>query len=155
MHGSKPPEPERRVYQLNTDGGIDAEPRQPEGEASIGVVLMAPDGTLVHKVSARIGWAADHHIAEYQALIAGLRLARGHGVDHIRVFSDSRVVINQVNGDSKVSAGHLKPLWMETHALVREFVDISISWIPGKQNGEADKLADAALQPRRWGTKGA
>ena len=141
-------------YLLNTDGGIDAEPGQPEGHASIGVVLTAPDGSLVHEVSAGIGWTRDHHVAEYEALITGLRLALGHGVLRIRVLLDSRLVVNQVNGDFKTGAEHLKPLWMSTHALMREFSNIKVLWVPRKQNGEADTLADRALQPRQWGSKG-
>jgi ribonuclease HI len=72
---------DRPYFRLSADGGVVAERGQAAGEAAIGVVLTAPDGTLVHQISARIGWTHDHHEAEYRALIAGLRLARGHGIE--------------------------------------------------------------------------
>jgi ribonuclease HI len=138
------PEPERSFYRLNTDGGIVADQGQAAGEAAIGVVLKNPDGSFVHEISARIGWATDHHIAEYRALIAGLRMARGHGIDDIRVFLDSALVVNQVNGDWKVKKEYLN-YCTEARALVQEFRDIEISHVPGKENSEADELASTAL----------
>lgn len=144
----------RHAYELHTDGGIDAEPGQSTGEASIGVVLTAPDGSVVHEISDRIGWVADHHVAEYEALIAGLRLARGHGVDRLRVRVDSELVVKQLSGKSKVQATHLKSLWRSALSLRAEFSEIDISWVPRKENKLADELADRALQPRRWGSKG-
>jgi len=71
----------RGYFSLNADGGIVAKPGQAAGEASIGVVLKNPDGSILHEISVRIGRQLDHHIAEYRALIGGLRLARGHGID--------------------------------------------------------------------------
>lgn len=135
----------RRYFQLNTDGGIEAEQGQSEGEASIGVVLKDPEGTAMHRISLQIGWVKDHHIAEYQALITGLRLARGHGVDEIRIFVDSRLVATQLKGSSKVRAVHLKPLWDEAKELLGDFKGYRITWVPRKQNAEADLLASRAL----------
>jgi probable phosphoglycerate mutase len=55
-----------------------------------------------------IGWAKNHHVAEYKALIEGLELARRRGIDQIRVFLDSTLVVNTVNGDWKLEPEHLK-----------------------------------------------
>ena len=135
-------------YRLNADGGIVADPGQASGEAAIGVVLKNPDDSVVHEISVRIGWALDHHIAEYRALIAGLRLARGHGVDDIRVFLDSAMVVNQVNGEWKIKPEYFA-LCTEAHALVKDFADMEITLVSRKQNAEADRLADEALRPLR------
>jgi hypothetical protein len=51
--------------------------------------------------------------------------------------------------DWKIEAEHLKPLWMEAHALVREFADIKISWVARRENAEADALAGRALKAER------
>jgi len=71
------------------------------------------------------------------------------GIDQIRVFLDSALVVNQVNGNWKIEAEHLKPLWMEAHALVREFADIEISWVARKENAEAGAPAGRALKAER------
>jgi ribonuclease HI len=142
------PMPDRDYYRLNTDGGIVAESGQAKGEAAVGVVLRDAEGTTVHEISARIGWAIDHHVAEYRALIAGLRLARGHGIEYIRVFVDSTVVANHVNGESRVGKEYID-LCAEARALKEQFTDIRIRQVPRRQNAEADALASKALKKLR------
>ena len=97
------------------------------------------------QVSKQIGWARNHHVAEFKALIAGLELARHHGIDRIRVFSDSALVVNTVNGDWNLQPEHLKDLCMKAGLLVKEFADIQLSWVPREMNVEADTLASRAL----------
>ena len=142
---AKSPQAGVRSYQLHTDGGIVAKPGQAEGQASIGAVLKDPGGHLMDVISRRIGWATDHHVAEYRALIEGLKLARGHRIAHIRVSLDSALVVNTVCGDWKLRPQHLIPLCMEARALAKEFASIEISHVPREQNPEADALASRAL----------
>ena len=51
------------------------------------------------QISKAIG-PATHNEAEYQALIEGLELAHDHGIQRIRVYMDSELVVDQVNGVS-------------------------------------------------------
>lgn len=132
-------------YVLKTDGGITREQGQASGQAAIGVVLNDPKYRDVDEVSKGIGWARDHHEAEYKALIEGLELARRHGIDRIRVFLDSALVVNTVNGDWKLRPEHLKDLCTMACVLVKEFVDIKMCWVPREMNVEADALASRAL----------
>ena len=78
-------------------------------------------------------------------LVAGLELARHHGIDRIRVFSDSALVVNTVNGDWNLQPKHLKDLCVKAALLVKEFADIKLSWVPREMNLEADTLASRAL----------
>ena len=94
-------------YALQTDRGITAE-QGAAGPAAIGVVLKDHNYRDVDEVSQPIGCARNHHEAEYKALIAGLELARRHGIDRIRVFTDSALVVNTVNGDWNLQPEHLK-----------------------------------------------
>jgi len=135
----------RNYFKLHTDGSITAEQGQAEGEGAIGVVLRDPNGFVVHQISTRIGWVKDHHVAEYRALIAGLRLARGHGVDDLHAFSDSKLVVNQLHGNSQTRSAHLRELRDEARALLDEFRQHQLSWISRKRNEEADLLAGRAL----------
>jgi ribonuclease HI len=132
-------------YVLKTDGGITAEPGKGSGLAAIGVVLKDPKYRDVAEVSREIGWARSHHVAEFEALIDGLKLARHHGIDLIRVFLDSALVVNTVNGDSKLKAVHLRDLYTTACALVEKFADIKMCWVPREMNVEADALASRAL----------
>ena len=139
------PTPKPGLYVLKTDGGITAEQGQASGPAAIGVVLKDHKYRDVAEVSKRIGLARNHHEAEYKALIAGLELARRHGIDRIRVFSDSALVVNTVNGDWNLQPEHLKHLCVKAGLLVKEFADIKLSWVPREMNLEADALASRAL----------
>jgi ribonuclease HI len=140
------PEPSKRNYLLNADGsgtGTIANPAQ----GAIGVVLRDPDGHLIAEISERIG-PATNTVAEYRALIAGLKLARSCGIQRIRVFLDSELVVDQVNGRAKVGKEYIRPLHMEACSLLKEFPNIRISWVPRKWNAEADALATQALLGR-------
>jgi ribonuclease HI len=139
------PTPKPGFYVLKTDGGITAEQGQASGRAAIGVVLKDHKYRDVDEMSEPIGLARNHHEAEYRALIAGLELARRHGIDRIRVFSDSTLVVNTVNGDWNLQPEDLKDLCVKAGVLVKEFADIKLSWVPREMNLEADALASRAL----------
>jgi ribonuclease HI len=97
----------------------------------------------VAQISEAIG-PATHNVAEYRALIEGLKLARDYGIQRIRVYMDSELVVDQVNGVSAVRQAHL----MELHEVARGLIalfDIRISWVPRKMNAEADRLVKDAL----------
>ena len=145
--GKASTDPERPFHQLNTDGGVIPDPGHAAGEAAIGVILKDPDGYEVHHISTRIGRVNDHHVAEYRALIAGLRLARGHGVDSISVFLDSDLVRKHVKGESSVGKAYVN-LCAEARSLVSQFEHIEISRVSSKRNREAHALASRALSGR-------
>ena len=134
----------RGFYVLKADGGIT---QSSGGPAAIGVVLKDPKYRDVEEVSEGIGWARSQHVAEYEALIEGLELARRHRIDRIRVFLDSALVANTVNGDSnlKPKHEHLKDLCTTACVLFEEFADRKICWVPREMNVEADALASKAL----------
>jgi ribonuclease HI len=145
-HEGDHPEPSKRNYLLNADGsgtGTIANPAQ----GAIGVVLRDPDGHLIAEISERIG-PAINTVAEYRALIAGLKLARSRGIQRIRVFLDSELVVDQINGRAKVGKEYIRPLHAEACSLLKEFPNIRISWVPRKWNAEADALATKALLGR-------
>lgn len=125
------------------------EPGHSEGEAAIGVVLRDSDNSLVEAISEPIGRAKDHHEAEFKALIAGLEMARLYGVDKIRVFLDSELVVNTVDGDWDVHHEHLRELRTKAQSLYESFTDRRLSWVPREMNTEADLLASRALPPKR------
>jgi ribonuclease HI len=108
-------------------------------------VLKAPDGSTVHEISSPIGWASDHHVAEYRALIAGLRLALGHGVQDIRAYLDSALVVDSVNRVVRVGKEYFE-LCAEALGLIERFKDIKVRHVPRRENAEANSLATKALR---------
>jgi ribonuclease HI len=131
----------RGYYLLNTDGGNSGDPL---GRAAIGALLRTRRLVTAAQISKAIG-PATHNVAEYRALIEGLKLARDHGIQRIRVFMDSELVVDQVNGVSAVRQAHLSALHEEARSLFALFASIRISWVPREMNAEADRLVNDAL----------
>ena len=114
------------------------------GSAAIGVLLRTRRLVTVAQISKAIG-PATHNVAEYQALIEGLKLARDHGIQRLRVYMDSELVVDQINGDSAVRQAHLNDLRETASNLKAQFKNIRVSWVPREMNVEADRLVKDAL----------
>lgn len=61
--------------------------------AGAGVLLISPDGEIIEQ-SIRLGFKASNNEAEYEALIAGLKLAAAAEADEVIVFCDSQLIVN-------------------------------------------------------------
>jgi hypothetical protein len=111
-HEAEAPKPggvRRGYYLLNADGGNRGDRL---GRAAIGALVRTRRLATVAQISTTIG-PATHNVAEYQALIEGLKLAHEQGVERIRVYMDSEIVVDQVNGVSAVRQAHLNELHEE------------------------------------------
>ncbi len=132
-------------YLLNTDGGNKRRlPGDPLSHAAIGALLRTRRLVHVAQISKPIG-RATHNVAEYQALIEGLKLARAHGVEHIRVYTDSELVVDQVNGCLRGQTSTLQELHDQACGLRIGFKTFRIGWVPREWNAEADQLVRDAL----------
>ncbi|MFL5939798.1 MAG: ribonuclease HI family protein [Gaiellaceae bacterium] len=88
---------------------------------------------------------ATHNVAEYQALIQGLGLAHDYEIERLRVYMDSELVVEQLNGVSAVRQAHLMDLHEGASSLVARFESVRSSWVPREMNVEADRLVRDAL----------
>lgn len=130
-------------YILYTDGASRGNP----GLASIGAVLYREDHdglSEVGSVSRAIG-TATNNVAEYEAVIAGLELAREHEVESLVLRADSQLLVRQLQGIYRVKAANLQPLYRKASSLGRRFHSIRFEHVPREQNRVADALANAAL----------
>ena len=121
---------------------------QPGGEAAIGAVLKNADNLLVEAISMPIGRIDDHAIAEFRAMAEGLTMAKRHGVDKIRVFTDSELLVRSVLGEVSLKSAMLRELQEKIREVYVTFADRELSWVPREMNTEADLLASAALPLR-------
>jgi probable phosphoglycerate mutase len=125
---------------LHTDGGARGNP----GPAGIGAVLKDRDGNVVGEIGRGIG-VATNNVAEYTALIEGLKLAQAKGVTEIDVRMDSKLVVFQVLGEWKIKNDALRQLAARAERLLRGFDRKSLTYVPREQNAEADKLANQGM----------
>jgi ribonuclease HI len=121
---------------IHFDGG-----GQSPGPVTAACIVELSDGSVVQDVK-RFNQGT-HNIAEYKALILGLRLARKHGARKVVVKGDSTLVVKQVNGDWKTKHPTLQPLRAKAKELLAEFESWSVEWIPRKENRRADELGRA------------
>lgn len=72
----------------------------------MGIVLVSPEGVKLEK-SLRLGFWTSNNEAKYEALIARLRAAQKIGAEEVVMFSNSRLVVSQINGSFKVRDHHM------------------------------------------------
>lgn len=125
---------------LYCDGASKGNP----GHSGIGIVLLIKGRKTT--LSEYIGLATNN-IAEYTALIKGLREAEKNGVTTIDIFTDSELMTKQIMGIYRVKSPNLERLYAEVVSLLKGFKKYSIEHIPRELNTEADSLASyAAMQ---------
>jgi ribonuclease H / adenosylcobalamin/alpha-ribazole phosphatase len=125
---------------LYTDGGARGNP----GPAASAFVLEAEDGTVLDARGEAIGMATNN-VAEYQALVAGLRRAVEAGVTALEVISDSELLVKQMRGEYRVKNPALKELSLEAARLARELGPVTYTAVRREHNELADRLVNEAL----------
>jgi ribonuclease HI len=133
---------------LNFDGLC--EPKNPGGVATYGVIISRGG----EKLLAEGGLAdaepytdsASNNVAEYSALIRGLSWLLERGLRHepVVIRGDSRLVLNQLNGQFKVKALRLVELYQRAKELLSQFDNVHLEWVDRSQNAEADLFSRIA-----------
>ena len=124
---------------------IDGAARGNPGEAGFGLYFVEDD--RVEEFAGYLGHATNN-VAEYAALIAALSYARQQGVEDFTVYSDSQLMVRQLNGEYRVKAAHLRPYYLEALALKKGLARFRIEHVRREQNRDADRLANRAIDDR-------
>lgn len=125
---------------VHVDGGARGNP----GPAAAAAVVSSPDGEVLLERSELLG-NVTNNVAEYRALLLGLREAEGLGASEVEVIGDSELICKQVKGLYKVKHEAMKPLHRQALAAFSRFASWSIRTVPRAQNAHADALVNAAL----------
>ena len=137
---SHPAAPLAGVHVANIDGASRGNP----GPAAYAVVLRDPEGKVILELGKKLG-RKTNNVAEYYGLLAALDYAAAHGISGLRVRSDSELLVRQMQGRYKVKSADLKPLHERATKLARQLEYFAIEHVRREQNGEADGLANLAL----------
>ncbi|GMG99138.1 hypothetical protein Nepgr_000978 [Nepenthes gracilis] len=108
-----------------------------------GVVHMTPDGFKV-KYSLKLNFPATYNVAEYEALLAELRLAKECSAKRLAVYSDSKLIVNQVNGGFEANNHLFAKYLAKAREAARGFDKLTLVHIPRTENWKVDQLAKAA-----------
>ncbi len=131
------------------DGGSRGNP----GPAGFGAVVVDSGGAPLAELSEFLGFRTNN-VAEYSGLLAVLAWALAHGHRHLRVISDSELMVKQVQGKYKVNSPDLKPLHEEARRRIAQFAGFEILHALRHKNKVADRLANEAMD-RGMGRPGA
>ena len=107
------------------------------------IVMISLKGLRLEK-SLRLGFRASNNEAEYEALITGLRATQKLVVEEVEIFSDSRLVVSQVEGSFEAKDLGLSQYLMLFGTLQACFQKVSVARVPKSQNSHANSLATLA-----------
>ena len=105
----------KNIY-INCDGASRGNP----GEAAIGIQIKGEDKkTILKKHSEYIG-KTTNNVAEYLAVLKSLNLAKRFTNQNVFIYSDSELVVRQLNGEYQVKNKNLKSLFNQVQKLISE-----------------------------------
>lgn len=135
-----------KVY---TDGASRSNP----GESGIGIIIFDENGTILKSWNEYTGTLTNNQ-AEYRALIKSIELINGlkqkQGINFIEFFTDSQLMVKQMNLEYKVKDAGLKPLFKKAQKEINTLnLPYKITHIERKLNKEADKLANMGIDNKK------
>jgi ribonuclease HI len=107
-------------------------------------VVTDKRGSVLAQVGEGIG-VATNNVAEYRAVLEGLKTAADLGATHLLVRSDSRLLVEQLSGRFRVKNPTLIRLHGEVRSLLPKFVDVRFEHVPRELNRDADRLANRGV----------
>lgn len=125
---------------LSTDGGARGNP----GPAALGFVLTDSSGRVVHEEGKYLG-ETTNNVAEYSALIAGLKTALELGANSVIVRMDSELIVKQMSGEYKIKQPHLQELAKEVRTLLAQLSSYEIKHVLREHNKAADQQVNIAI----------
>ena len=123
---------------------IDGAARGNPGPAGAGVYVEAERDRPVLEYWEPLG-NTTNNVAEYRALLLGLRSALDLGVKRLEVRADSELLIKQLKGEYRVKNAGLRPLYEEALVLLRGLEEVRLKHVRREHNTEADRLANEGI----------
>ncbi|XP_074374330.1 uncharacterized protein LOC141714711 [Apium graveolens] len=133
----KPEEDQSRPWLLFVDGSSTS------NSGGAGVILISPEGFKIQQ-ALKFGFSATNNVAEYEALIAGLKLASDLEAEVIDIFGDSQLVSKQISGEFKTYNERMARYLTRTQELLSKFPSWKMLNVDREENQWADSLAKLA-----------
>ena len=125
------------TWKLSVDGASNAQ------GSGAGLILTSPEGIDI-EYALRFGFHTSNNEAEYEDVIAGLNLAHSLEVDQLEVYSDSRLVIRQIEDTYEAKSERMILYLQKVRNLLKKFVLVRVKHVPRAENSRADALAKLA-----------
>jgi ribonuclease HI len=132
-----PPQIQAECWTLYFDGSV------MKTGAGAGLLFVSPLGEHM-RYDVCLHFPASNNMAEYEALLCGLKIAIEIGVKRLNVRGDSQPVIDQVMKNASCHDDKMEAYYKAVQALEDKFYDIELNHVPWRYNEEADVLAKIA-----------
>lgn len=123
---------------------VDGASRGNPGPSAAAFILKDPAGNTIQAKAFFLG-STTNNVAEYTALVRALEAAKQLGIEELAVFSDSELLVKQVNGEYKVKSDQIRSFFRQAVDLLAEFNRWKVQHIMRDKNKETDKLVNQAL----------
>ena len=133
----KTSESPKYIWKLHTDGASN------DRCSGAGVFLETPEGRSIC-YALKFNFRATNNEAEYEALLAGLKLARDLRIIAVEIYCDSQLVVCQVRGEYQARDRRLAAYLAQVQETLNQFEYYAIYYIPREHNQKADSLAKLA-----------
>jgi ribonuclease HI len=132
-----PPQIQAECWALYFDGSV--------MKTGVGASLLFVSPLGEHmRYAVRLHFPVSNNMAEYEALLYGLKIAIEIGVKRLDVRGDSQLVIDQVMKNASCHDDKMEAYCKAVRALEDKFYGIELNHVPRRYNEEADKLAEIA-----------
>ncbi|GJX28566.1 reverse transcriptase domain-containing protein [Tanacetum coccineum] len=132
-----PERDETKEWTLFTDGASSVK------GSGVGLVLIGPSG-VEHTYSLRLTFDSTNNEAEYEALLAGLRIEKKMNIQRVEAKVDSKLVASQINGSYIANNDSMVKYLAKAKEYIAYFKYFSMKNIPRNQNQKANVLSKLA-----------
>ena len=129
---------------IYTDGGSRGNP----GPGAGAYVITDSDGNVICGKGVFLS-RVTNNVAEYTGMSEGLKAAVAMGAKSVSVFSDSELMVKQLNGEYKVKSPNLKDLYNDCMDILQGFSSWQVTHVYRESNKDADALANKAMDGKR------
>ena len=122
---------------------IDGASRGNPGPASFAFIIALPGQAPVEE-HGKLG-DTTNNIAEYTALLRALEKAASLSLERLHIYSDSELLVKQMNGEYRVKNPDIKELYDRAQELVDKFRSVALTHVRREHNKRADELCNISL----------
>ncbi|GKE09047.1 reverse transcriptase domain-containing protein, partial [Tanacetum coccineum] len=122
------------IWNLYTDGASSSD------GSGAGLILISPKGRE-YTYALRFEFETTNNEAEYEALLAGLRITREIEIKSLAIFTDSQIMANQIKGIFEVRQPTIKQYLEKVKEVLKGFDTFTIEHVRRNQNKKADALS--------------
>ncbi|KAL0355400.1 UNVERIFIED_CONTAM: Ribonuclease HI [Sesamum radiatum] len=128
---------QEQIWLLNIDGSSTTQ------GSGAGIVIMTPQGEDL-EFAIKFRFKASNNEAEYEALVIGMRMAHETGARCLLAYSDSQLIVKQVEGTYEAKEENMIQYLQQITDLKAKFHHFQIIQIPREENAKADSLSKLA-----------